>query len=124
MKPSMVWFCIAGITSPSGIETGDAPSLRNGSMCIGAPPGTRILPPLLDSTPDLKAFIHSCETSLIVGDDSFMVNCCADAENAAASRMPAIQILLMLPLLVTQKQLDPHQRNPGDVRDQQQRDEI
>src|SRR5258705_12578711 len=85
---------------------------------------TLILPPLLDSTPALKAFIHSCETSLIVGDDSFMVNCCADAENATASRMPAIQILLMLPLLVTQKQLDPHQRNPGDVRDQQQRDEI
>jgi hypothetical protein len=44
-------------------------------------------PPERCSTPALNAFIHSCGASLTVGDDSFMVNCCALA--ALASNITA-----------------------------------
>ena len=44
---------------------------------------TLILPPERPSTPALNVFIHSCVTSPTVGDEIFIVNCCA-ATGAAA----------------------------------------
>src|ERR1039458_3889312 len=73
-------------------------------------------PPERCSTPALNAFIHSCGASLTVGDDSFMVNCCAFATpaNDITAEMAAkrnIQLLILqLQFCVCMN------RNSGDFR--------
>src|SRR4051812_34425175 len=51
------------------------------------------------STPSLNAFIHSCVTSLIVGVESFIVNCCACACAAKASAARAAAAVVRFSLM-------------------------
>src|SRR5882757_8682380 len=59
---------------------------------------TLILPPARCSMPAFMRLKYSCVTSLTVGSDSFIVNCCAFASVAARTplaRMPAAASLFI-----------------------------